>query len=90
MDNQVIINHNDIFALCSRIHSDIHFKQMELDWLDEHDDGSAWFRLLHDKCSVKRVLDDLNDIFALALNCAPDDVRDFFIHYDDIIADCPF
>lgn len=90
MDNQVIINHNDIFALCSHIYSSIQLIQMKLDWFEKHDDGSAWFRVIHDKNSVERFLEDLNHIFALALNCAPDDVRDFFIHYDDIIANCPF
>ena len=90
MDSQVIINHNDIFALCSHIHTSIQSKEFILSQWERFDDGSAWFRIMHDFDALKSDIKDLNNIFALALNCAPDDVRDFFIHYDDIIANCPF
>ena len=90
MADEVIVPHNAIFALCSHIHSCLRSKEEDFNWIDGHDDGSVLYRLIHDKKSLEYEIEDLRKMLSLALDCAPDDIRDFFLHYDDVIANCPF
>ncbi len=90
MNDLVSVPHNAIFSLCSNIHFLINRKQEDLDYALKAEEASPFRKALADSLVIRRDLNNLKRLLGLALNCAPDDVKDFFIHYDEIVANCPF
>lgn len=88
MSDTFSVNHSDFFSLCSNIRFARYLTNYVLDLrLNELDNDNADF-ISRAACRIfasdlRRTISDLDDILQAALNIAPDDIRDFFSHYDD-------
>ena len=83
MNDYISVSHKSLFSLCSLIHSNILVANRELkDAEEEHSHYDEIISRFHINC--------LNSILDSALELAPDDIRDFFRHYEELVDACPF
>ena len=90
MSDFVTVPHNSIKNLCFTIHGLINSKQKVLDDTLKAEEISPIRKAIAGSLFVRNDLDDLNRLLALALECAPDDIRNFFRNYEEICDACPF
>ena len=90
MTDFVAVPRDNIKNLCFEIHSFITAKQRLLDHVINAEEESPFRRALAESFSIRNDLEGLYNLLALALDCAPDDIKNFFIHYEEICADCTF
>lgn len=90
MSHFVAVPRDKIRNLCSAIHYIIERKQTALQETLNAEDESPFRKALADSIFLRHDLDDLNDLFGLALDCAPEDIKHFFLQYDEIRKACPF
>ena len=105
MNETFNVNHQGFFSLCSLINSArrINANVLENRLQDLDSDNTDFISKAACRLSafdLRLVLHDLDDILHAALDIAPDDIHDFFAHYDErhysepiIAADgtpCPF
>lgn len=86
----VSIPHQTLFKLCARIHSSICVKEKILDDVSAAEMKGDRFSFNGSAEAIRHDIRNLKDILGRALDCAPDDIKDFFTHYDEIRAKCPF
>ena len=88
MNDTFNVNHQDFFRLCSiinyarLINSDILASRLK-DWDDDNTDFISKTASRLSAFDLRLVLLDLDNILQAALDIAPDDIHDFFAHYDD-------
>lgn len=83
MFDSIPVRHSDIFNLCSSIHTAISTRSSLLDIAHKHHE-------LYIGYILEAAIHDLQIILEEALAFAPDDVRDFFLHYEEMQTACPF
>ncbi len=90
MNDIVSVPHNALFNLCARIHILIDYKKKLLGEAAKDEENctsfNTWSRAFH----LRNDVEDLQLLRDLALDCATEDIKDFYTHYDEIMAKCPF
>lgn len=84
MSDNVLVSHNAIFNICSHIHSAIHCKVLELEAAEKFEAKDALHRIIARSLYIRNEIETLNSLFYQILDIAPDDIKDFFIHYEEI------
>ncbi len=89
-NDSVSVPRQTLFNLAFHIHSSIKRRkedlQLTLDW--EKNDPIA--KSVARSIDIRNNIDNLNRILDLVRECAPDDFNDFFRHYEEVCAECPF
>ena len=89
-NDSVSVPRQALFSLAFHIHSSIILKkedlQQTLDWEKTYPLAKSVARSI----DIRNYINDLNLILDLVRECAPDDFNDFFRHYDEVCAECPF
>ena len=89
-NDSVSVPRQTLFNLASHIHTIINCRKFDLEQMLKSEEASPFAKSLARSLNIKSDINDLNGILDLVLDCAPDDIKDFFTHYDEICAKCPF
>ena len=90
MSDFVAVPREALFKLCSRVFNLTNDKSAALESALKAESESKVLQAIGISNFFREDLDNLNDLLGLALNCAPYDIKDFFIHYDEVCGKCPF